>query len=82
MKVFLDGECPHQEGHNEEWRKALEDGVEAGTLRSVDRIGYSVDVTWECGATWTYRGDKEFGKLRILDCAATGMVYTEMCSMR
>ena len=76
MRVFLDGECWHQGGHNEEWRKALEDGVEAGTLCSVDCIGYAVDVTWDCGAKCTYRGDKEFGKLRVLDCAATGTPFT------
>ena len=82
MKVFLDGECWHQKGHNDEWRKALENGVEAGTLHSVDRTGYSVDVTWDCGTTCTYRGDKEFGKLRILDCAAVGTWFIKECCGR
>ena len=76
MRLFLDGHCMHQSMHNEQWQRALQVGVEAGTVRSVDQLRRRVEVTWDCGATCTYSADKgELEKLRILDCASTGMLF-------
>ena len=79
LKLFLDGRCQHQKDHNKEWQRALENGVEAGTLCFVDRAGSTVGIQWDCGAMVSYHGKEELQKLRILDCAATGKLIQSVC---
>ena len=75
-RVFYDGPQPtdHNDAHNEDWRKALEErnGVETGVLHRIDETRTKVTVMWDCGTRLEYGRDK-WCQLRILDCAATGL---------